>query len=133
MKKYKRYTCDERVALIKECRQSGLSDYQWCHQNGIPSSTFYNWIKQLRKSACSSEPVIPERSVSVATPKQEIVKINVADAPQEVLCQPYPLESTSNGSASIELSFKGCNIKIHNDANPNLLAHTINLLRGSLC
>lgn len=32
-----------------ECRQSSLSDYQWCEQNGIHLDTFYNWVGKLRK------------------------------------------------------------------------------------
>ena len=40
----------DQIKLIMECRQSGLSDYQWCEQNGIHAGTFYNWVSKLRKS-----------------------------------------------------------------------------------
>ena len=25
----------DQIRLVMECRQSGLSDYQWCEQNGM--------------------------------------------------------------------------------------------------
>ena len=40
---------EEQIRLIMECRQSGLSDYQWCRQQGIKPGTFYNWVSKLRK------------------------------------------------------------------------------------
>lgn len=45
----KRICSDEQFKLIMECRQSGLSDYQWCQANDINPGTFYNWISRLRK------------------------------------------------------------------------------------
>ncbi len=40
----------EQIKLIMECRQSGLSDYQWCREQGIHPGTFYNWVSKLRKA-----------------------------------------------------------------------------------
>lgn len=37
--------------LITQCRPSGLTDHQWCIENGIPVSTFYYHVKALRKKA----------------------------------------------------------------------------------
>ena len=31
---------DEQMKLIMECRQSGLSDYQWCQRQGINARKF---------------------------------------------------------------------------------------------
>lgn len=38
---------DEQIKLIMECRQSGLSDYQWCQRQDINAGTFYNWFSKL--------------------------------------------------------------------------------------
>ena len=35
----KRVCKEDQIKLIMECRQSGLSDYQWCEQNGIHPGT----------------------------------------------------------------------------------------------
>ena len=47
---------EEWMQLITSCRQSGLSDKEWCVSNGIVVSSFYNAVVRLRKKACQ----IPE-------------------------------------------------------------------------
>ena len=39
------------VRLINECRQSGMTDADWCRENDIAVSTFYNWVSRCRKAA----------------------------------------------------------------------------------
>ncbi len=34
----------EQIRLINECRQSGMTDADWCRENDISVSTFYNWV-----------------------------------------------------------------------------------------
>lgn len=50
----------DQIKLIMECRQSGLSDYQWCEQNSINPSTFYNWVSKLRKKDILSQIPLPQ-------------------------------------------------------------------------
>lgn len=38
----KRRTEQEQYEIIMECRQSGLSDHQWCLEHDINPGTFYN-------------------------------------------------------------------------------------------
>ena len=40
----KRRTEQEQYDIIMECRQSRLSDYQWCLEHNINPGTFYNWV-----------------------------------------------------------------------------------------
>lgn len=129
---YKHYSNAEKKRLIMECRQSGLSDYQWCHENGINSSTFYNWVKKLRDVACQEALIEPVPSHQVTPARQDVVRVNILtkDEPTSVVYQNG--SATGTESASIELDLNGCSIKIHNNADPALLAHTINLLRGVL-
>ena len=58
-----------------ECRQSGLSDYQWCREQGINPGTFYNWVSKLRKASYT----IPdsESKVCQAPVRQEVVKLDL--------------------------------------------------------
>ena len=72
-----RRTADEQYQLIMECRNSGLSDYQWCTEHDINPGTFYNWVKRLRKKACYDIPPANGRETYRATPKQEVVKLEV--------------------------------------------------------
>lgn len=71
----KRVCKDDQIRLIMECRQSGLSDYQWCKQNDIHPGNFYNWVSKLRKRGYS----FPDyEAKSNAVPNiQEVVKIDL--------------------------------------------------------
>lgn len=130
LQRYKHYSDDEKKRFIMECRQSGLSDYQWCRENGVSNSTFYNWVKKLRGAACQESLIVPKQSNPVTPTRQEVVKVNLLPK-DESTSVVYPSQPTKNTeSVSIELNLNGCNIKIHNNADPTLLAHTINLLRG---
>ena len=42
---------EEWIQLITSCRQSGLSDKEWCASNGIVVSSFYNAVVRLRKKS----------------------------------------------------------------------------------
>ena len=48
----------EQIKLINECRQSGMIDADWCRENDIAVSTFYNWWIFL----CGSTAVPEERN-----------------------------------------------------------------------
>ena len=39
----------EQIRLINECRQSGMTDADWCRENDIAVSTFYNWVSVVGK------------------------------------------------------------------------------------
>ena len=47
---------EEWLALIRECRSSGLSDKRWCEEHQIHTSNFYYQIRRFRKMSCE----IPE-------------------------------------------------------------------------
>lgn len=126
---YTRKTAQEQYALITECRQSGLSDALWCRQNGIAPSTLYSWIARLREKGCG----IPESEKGVKcvpAPAQDVVKIDIVpDAPD---IRPAHISGTHDADAhSISIELAGANIKITNDASPELIASVINILRGS--
>ena len=44
----KRIPAEEQYRLIMECRQSGLTDHQWCVEHDIKPGTFYIAIKGVR-------------------------------------------------------------------------------------
>ena len=71
-----RVSVEEQYRLIMECRQSGLSDHQWCLNNDINPGTFYNWVKCLRQNSCRD---IPERNqlADRKVVQQEVVKIEM--------------------------------------------------------
>ena len=52
----KRRTEQEQYEIIMECRQSGLSDHQWCLEHDINPGTVYNW-----RSFQTSQPIFMDR------------------------------------------------------------------------
>jgi len=43
----------EWARIVKECQSSGLSNREFCRQNGIPEKTYYYRLRQLRESVIS--------------------------------------------------------------------------------
>ena len=109
------------LKLITQCRSSGLTDRQWCIENGIPVSTFYYHVRALRKKACE----VPE-AVDAATRKQEVVQIPLWEMEQhtsDTVAFPVP---------SICLEMQGIRIEIHEQAGEDVIRNTLLVLR-QLC
>lgn len=130
--RYEHYSDNEKKRLIMECRQSGMSDYQWCRENGINCSTFYYWIKKFRNTACEDALTSPALQNQVIQNKQDIVKVNIFPKDETITAIPSKTSGITE-SFSMELSLNGFNIKIYNNADLDLLTHTLNLLRGNVC
>ena len=123
-------TRDEWFALIQECRKSGLTDAQWCRNNGINRDSFYNAVKRLRK--CSY--TIPSRQspdiYDLTSPKQDVVKVDIVpdvQLPKEALPEEAPHFDNSH---MIEIAFGGIHISLCNGADPVLVSKTLSLLRS---
>lgn len=65
---------EEWHQIILAARASGLSDFEYCRANSIPSSTFYRALARLRQQACE----LPARSERLEC-KQEVVPINISE------------------------------------------------------
>ena len=78
----KRVCKEDQIKLIMECRQSGLSDYQWCEQNGIHPGTFYNWVSKLKKSGYTLPDT--QKNSEMKPEIQEVVKVDLIDSVSEV-------------------------------------------------
>ena len=90
----KRRTEQEQYEIIMECRQSGLSDHQWCLEHDINPGTFYNWVRRFRKQACEF-PELAEKDRFQAI-HQEIVKMEI-----------IPDQSTDYAFTTVQKTFVG--------------------------
>lgn len=127
-----RRTANEQYQLIMECRNSGLSDYQWCTEHDINPGTFYNWVKRLRKKACFHIPPANGRDTYKAAPKQEIVKLEVLpDIP--AVMDSAPIETVQSFSSAIEIRSGAVSVRISNDVDPRLLSQIIRCMTGNVC
>lgn len=129
IQKQRRRSDDEWMALIQECRTSGLSDLAWCSEHGIPSSTFYNRISRLRKKACD----IPAPAEHAIQPSQQIVPLTVMEEHlattnrDEMQRTEMPVHTPA-----VTLFVNGCRLEINNHAGPDTIQNTILALR-QLC
>ena len=124
----------EQLRLINECRQSGMTDADWCRENDIAVSTFYNWVSRCRKSAADQIPPPNYGHFEVPRPKQDVVPINIV--PDHIL-QPHTASQMHtpylDNSHTIEVVMKDIAIRISNDADPVLPTRTFRLLQEFSC
>ena len=111
---------EQWLNLITQCKAGGLTDRQWCIENGIPVSTFYYHVRALRKKACE----VPE-AVDAAAQKQEVVQIPLWEKEQHS-------DTVALQTPSICLEMQGIRIEIHEQAGADVIRNTLLALR-QLC
>ena len=130
----KRRTEQEQYEIIMECRQSGLSDHQWCLEHDINPGTFYNWVRRFRKQACEfPAPIGKDRFQAV---HQEVVKMEIIpDHPSDFFEQPSMEDSVeiTKPVAAMELQIGKAVLRISNQTDPRLLEQTLKLLGAFSC
>ena len=127
----KMYKRDEQIKLIMECRQSGLSDYQWCKQEGIKPGTFYNWVSKLRKSGYTF-PDSETKNIQTAV-SQEVVKVNLLNSENAIPVleqNTCPLPTIHTSGIAAELMLGNISLRLYNGADPELIRNTIQCVGG---
>lgn len=120
----------EQIRLINECRQSGMTDADWCRENDIAVSTFYNWVSRCRKAAADQIPAANYGHLEVPRPKQDVVPIDIV--PEQNTASQMQNTYLDN-SHTIEVAMKDITVRISNDADPALLTRTFRLLQEFSC
>ncbi len=128
---------DEQMQLIMECRTSGLPDYQWCEQNDINKSSFYNWVNRLRKAGYQF-PDSERRKHSLPV-KQEIVKVGILsnEIEESSIVEEQNarfLKQAVTGSdhaPAVEIQIAGTTVRFFNHTNPEILKCTLEFLGGT--
>lgn len=134
-----RVPADQQYQLIMECRNSGLSDFQWCKERGIHPGAFYNWVSRLRKKACCEIPESISKETPSPAPVQEVVRLNfhsTAEMQETVVLAPPVLTDsvrTSEITAMIEISLGNAVIRIANGTEPAILDRILSLVEGNVC
>ena len=121
---------EEWFSLIQQCRQSGMTDAQWCLANGISRHTFNNAIKRLRKCAYAIPSRSPRDVYDLTSSVQDVVKVEIVPdvpLPKEIVPEAAPHLDNSH---MIEITFGDVHISLSNDADPVLVSKTLSLLRS---
>src|SRR5699024_6157794 len=102
-----RVPMSEQIRLINECRQSGMTDADWCRENDIAVSTFYNWVSCCRKAAADQIPAANYGHLEVLRQKQDVVPIDIVpDCIPEQHIASQMLNSHLDNSHTIEVAMK---------------------------
>jgi len=129
----KRISADEQFLLIMECRQSGLSDYQWCQMNDINPGTFYNWISRLRKRGMVI-PMLSDQVKETSAPLQEVVKVNLMPAPLQVEQNTCIVPDLATKELpTVEILIGNATIRFFNNTDKNLIETTLKCMGGVCC
>lgn len=127
----RRTSPDDQYRFIMECRSSGLSDQQWCLENGIEPSTFYNWVSRLRQRGITDIPDACRSGEFVPAPAQDVVKLEmISDKP---VSTPAQRITTSQMNSSIEISIGAATVRISNDVDLAVLSQVMRYLGGTAC
>ena len=127
---------DEWMELVTACRQSGLTDVAWCHENEISPSCFYNAVSRLRKRACEiPEPSVKDSTLNLTSHKQDVVRIAIEpdNTPEELVSMKRNSSLYLDNSHTIEIEANGLRIRMSNDIQPVLLKTLMDVLKGSTC
>lgn len=122
----------EQIKLIMECRRSGLSDYQWCQNQGINPGTFYNWVSKLRKAGYT----IPdsESKISGIPVRQEVIKLDLLDheisTPAMAGQNTRPLASAAISCIAAEIEFGSIKVRLFNGADAAVIQNTLKCIGG---
>lgn len=131
--KSKRVSCDEQMQLIMECRQSGLSDYQWCQMHDINPGTFYNWISRIKKQGIT----LPEssgRGRHASSTVQEVVKLELIPEEKAVPANTIPSCNTyvPANDVAFEVVIHSATIRVFNSTDAQMLENLLRCLGGVL-
>ena len=124
----------EQIRLINECRRSGMTDADWCRENGVAVSTFYNWVNRCQKAAADQIRPLNYGHLEALRPRQDVVPIDlVLNSFSEQHSSSKRQETYLDNSHTLEIAVKDITIRIRNDAEPALLTRTFQMLLESLC
>ncbi len=129
-----RKTAEEQYQLILACRKSGMSDCDWCRENGINPETFYTWIKRLRKKGGFSIPPSPVQK-PCSNPSHDIVRVDVL--PKDGLCEPSGHKNTflspdavQQATPSIVIEAAGATFRFTGAVDASLYEKTLLMIGG---
>ena len=126
-KRASKRSLDDWMEMVTACRQSGMTDADWCAEHGIAPSSFYNAVTRLRKQACQiPDPIKKVSTLDLTSRKQE-------NSPEELLPNPMDSSMYLDNSYTIEIETNGILIRMSNSVQPSLLNLLLNALRNPVC
>jgi len=126
------YRLQERMRVVREQRESGLTVRAWCGANNVKESSFYYWLREMRKAALQTnegkDPKGEQQVAAVAEMENGQcdmlpsgwVQIQAAE-------EPRPKQT---GSAALSIEIGGCKVAVEESTTPELLAKVCRVLKS---
>ena len=128
-RQYHQRTSGEWADIIRQCKSSGLSDYQWCTEHGISTTSFYRNLKKIHDTSILELPAeMPSGMVPAQI--QEVVPLRVIDDRPE---RSRPADMRENVFVpAAKLQVNGMMIELCADAEPSFISSILKAA-ASIC
>lgn len=105
------YRGEQWIQILQELKESGKTVKVFCRERNLSLNAYYYWQRKLREAAL--ENLQKSSSSSNIAPKgwMQLAEVNSA-------------------KEKIEIEINGCNIKVDNNTDTNLLKQICNILRS---
>ena len=111
------YRLQERLRLVREQRESGLTVRAWCRENNTKESSFYYWLRETRKAALEMN--------GAKKPEAEHALVRV-ELPSRLT-----FGSSSASALAIRLQYKGAMLDIPPGTRAEDLTLVLKVLDGT--
>lgn len=123
------FKSDEQwIEVIQACRTSGMTDKDWCSQNGISTSALYRHIRKLK----AFDVPIPGHGEICTSEKHDVVPLRIAESESRAAFQANGSESApflQHLSCGIHISIGSFRIDVAGNADPAALQNTLQILQ----
>lgn len=112
------YKLRQWTGQICDCKASGKNVTAWCAEKNINIKTYYYWQRRVRAVAC-------EQMAVQEAPGLPLSQIGAVPAFAE-----YRLPNREEPGPAITLHISGATVEIHNGADADVIADTLNALKN---
>lgn len=133
------HSAEEWMQLVTMCRQSGMSDKDWCAANGINISTFYNAVARLRRKACQ----IPKREQNedaihdlIAKSLPDVVPVSIIPETKQGFPAAPALQDAAmhyDNSHMVQITAGNLSVQLCNGTDPSLVEQILSFLVNQPC
>ena len=125
-------TVEERLRIINECRQSGLTANEWCRRHGLRWNTYHTWVTRLKKKGLLETAATVPTVVIHEPGLPDIVKVELTGRKEirSGIWQEAEDTVPTGTDAVMEIELGQIRIRASNQANPMLLAEVIRQIGG---
>lgn len=130
-----RYSKEEWLDMIRDCKSSGLSDQEWCREHHLSRTTFYKHLKQFHMTAGDNGGHLPVKNLPPIPEEHEILPLIITDEPSLQVSDPLPVKdqcrTTPSFIPAIRVTVGNITYEISNEASSSLVAETLRSLQLS--